>query len=192
MKKLIAALALFAMLTGCVTKAGPAYIPYNEIPPDYTLENAKDDGLVVFENGSVTSGQPVWDAFIENTERGVRCNVRLAMYYTLGDPSRYSLEHYLEIKNNYPVMYIQDLNYDGSVYTLYSVEDGNEYLVRYQFLKRFVESSPPANAIYTQREMYILVNDDTVTWERIYHGMISSRFGDFIDHRTVYSKYDYK
>ena len=166
-------------------------IPYKEIPQDYSLDNAKSDNLVVYENGNITSGQTVWDTFIEKTDYRKPCVVRLGFYYTLDDPSRYSPEHYEEIKDDFPVLYVMDLSYDGTTYTLYSIEDGIEYSPQFRYLKHFTEESPPISAIYTKREIYILVNDNEVTWEQIQRGLASSQIGDFIDHRTVYSKYTY-
>jgi hypothetical protein len=37
-----------------------------------------------------------------------------------------------------------------------------------------------------------LVNDDTITWEDIWNGMISSEFGAGVKHAEVFNKYDYK
>ena len=175
-----------------VTDIEADYIPYKEIPPNYSLENAKNDNIVVYENGNITSGQSIWDTFVAKAETRTPCAVRLGFYYTLDDPSRYSPEHYEEIKGDYPVLYILDLSFGGDIYTLYSVEDGIEYSPQYRYLKQFTEESPPISATFTKREMCILVNDNEVTWEQIQHGMFSSQFGDYIDHRTVYSKYTYK
>jgi len=192
MRKTFALFIFLVVLTGCGSSNTSDYIPYKEIPKGYTLENAKTDNLVVYEDGCITSGQSVWDSFLEKTGKNESCIVRLAYYYTLGDPSRYSPEYYNEIKDDYPVLYIMDLSFDGTSYTLYSVEDGVEYTPQYRFLKRFTEESPPISATYSKREMYILLNDDEVTWEQIQQGMFSSKSGDYIDHRVVYSKYTYK
>ena len=192
MKKSFALLMLLVVLTGCSLNKASNYIPYKEIPQEYTLENAIADNLVVFEDGSITSGQSVWNAFIEKTDDKKSCVVRLAYYYTLGDSSRYSPEHYEEIKDNYPVLYIMDLSFDGITFTLYSIEDGEEYIFYYRYLMPFTDDSPPTSATYTKREMYILVNDSEVTWKQIQHGMFSSQFGDYIDHWVVYSEYSYK
>ena len=192
MKKLFVCLMLIIILTGCSDSDVFEHLPYKEIPRDYSLEDAKRDKLVVYENGDITAGQSIWDEFIEKTEDKEPCAVRLGFYYTLDDPSFYSPEYYEEIKDDYPVLHILDLSYDGKTYILYSIEDGEEYIFQYEYLRQFVESSPPEFATYTKREMYVLVNDDEVTWGDIRHGMFSSRWGDAIDHRVVYSKYTYK
>jgi len=167
------------------------YIPYAELPPDYTLENAKDDHLVVFENGNITSGQDIWDAFLQEIEQGKQCMVRLAFYYSL-DNQNIDPDYYEKIKDDYPHLFIQDLSFDGQVYTLYSVEDGKEYAFQYKYLKKFYETSPVySTAEYSEAIRYVLINDNEVTWEQIIKGMLSSRMGQQIDHKTVYSKIIY-
>ena len=191
MKKMLALLILFPILVGCNSNKNLDYKPSEKIPPDYSLENAKNDGLVVHENGNITSGQSTWDLFLEKTENNEPYIVRLAFYYTL-ENQNISPELYEEIKDDYPVLYIQDLIFDGKTYTLYSVEDGEEYITQFKYLIQLTDASPPTTATFIKREMYVLVNNDEVTWEQIQHGMISSRFDDYIGHRIVYSKYTYK
>ena len=166
------------------------YIPYAEIPEDYSLENAKNDNLVVFEDGDITSGQEAWDKFMEIIEQGKSYAVRLAFYHTLdGQGITPAHEQYEELKNDYPHLSIQDLVFNRRIYTLYYVEDGKEYRFNYKYLKRFVETSPKETIPYREIIRYVLVNDKEVTWKQIGSGMLSSRFGAWIDHQTVYKKY---
>jgi len=167
------------------------YIPYADIPSDYTLENAKDDQLVVFENGNITSGQDIWDVFLQEIEQGKQCMVRLAFYYTL-DNQNIDPDYYEEIKDDYPHLFIQDLSFDGQIYTHYSVEDGKEYAFQYKYLKKFHETPPAYSTVeYSETIRYVLINDNEVTWEQIFRGMVSSAMGQYIDHKTVYSKIIY-
>jgi hypothetical protein len=178
-------------VTACKNDEGivNAYIPYAEIPGNYSLENAKSDNLVVFEDGDITSGQAVWDEFIKITERRKSYAVRLAFYYTLdGQGITPAHEQYEEIKDDYPQLFIQDLTFDGRIYILYSVEDGKEYRFKYKYLKKFFEVFLRETVPYRETIRYVLVNDKEVTWEQIVHGMFSSRFGDWIDHKLVYIK----
>ena len=180
------------VVTACENTSGIVndYIPYAEIPEDYSLENAKNDNLVIFEDGDITSGQAVWDEFMENTEQGKSYAVRLAFYYTLdGQGITPAHEQYEEIKSDYPALFIQDLTFNRKTYTLYSVENGKEYTFKYKYLKRFVEASPKEAVPYRETIRYVLVNDKEATWEQIISGMLSSRFGAWIDHKTVYTKY---
>ena len=88
MKKAAALLLCLLILSSCEGRddyinTGINYIPYKEIPADYSLADAKADGLVVHENGDITSGQSVWDSFLSDTESGIPSMVRLGFYYTL-------------------------------------------------------------------------------------------------------------
>ena len=145
----------------------PGYIPYGEIPAGYSLADAKADGCVVFEELRITSGQAVWDAFVNQSACKKPCFVRLAFYYA-------------------PDLYIHDLAYDGNEYSLSSVEDGRSYRFIYKYLIKCTGTPSSPYAAFSEYTRYVLVNDDTVTWERIERGMLSARSGDSIDHKTVY------
>ena len=82
-KALIAALLLLA----AAAYGQPRQTPLSKLPSDYSLEQAKADGCVVYEDLDVTQGQEQFAGFAERAARGETCAVRLANYYTLGDPS---------------------------------------------------------------------------------------------------------
>ena len=167
------------------------YIPYGKIPESYTVDDAIVDNCVVFEDLDIVAGQSVWDEFLEKTQAGKKSMVRLAFNYTLGDPSRYAPELFLEIKDDYPLLYICDLSFDGEKYTIYYTENDKVYSSDYEYLLRF-EGEPQSNsALYSRYIKYALLNDDTVTWAEIEKGLVSSQFGAYIDHYTVYSDYIY-
>lgn len=162
------------------------YIPYEQLPADYNLEDAKSDGCVVFENLQLTSGDEVWQKFIEKTQTGEPTMLRLAYYYTL-DSQNVSEEHFTEIKDNYPVLYIQDLSFDGETYHLYYTEDKQTYEYEYPYLVRYSGTPNNDTAIYSQYVRYFLVRDKDVTFEQIEHGWFSSQSGDRIDCVAVYT-----
>lgn len=98
-----ALVGLFALMLGGCALGGKnmSDTPIDKIPKSYTLDDAKKDGCVVFEDMRLTSGGSVWENFVEKTEKGRPAKVRLAKYYTLNDPSRYSPELYEKIKDDY-------------------------------------------------------------------------------------------
>ena len=161
-------------------------VPLEELPEDYTVEQAKADGCVVHEGGDVTTGQKAWEAFAETVSAGKAASVRLASYYTLGDPSRYDPEYYESVKDDYPKLFIQDLTYDGAAYTLRWFEEDGEIIETYQCLMRYEGEAESPHATYDSYVRYVLTNDDSVTWEKLVWGMLSSRFGDYIPHHQVY------
>ena len=194
MKKFNVALLLAALiLTGCADKNKNLFVPLEELPAGYTVENARADGCVIMENGDVTSGQYFWDSFVEQTKRDKDAYVRYCHYYTLKDPSRYSPEHYEEIKDEYPKMYVHDLTYnaDTDTYTVRWFEDENEIKKEYKYLMKYEDEPESPTATYTSCTRYVLTDDNTVSWDDITYGMYSSQFGDYIDHLTVYNDYIY-
>ena len=182
MKRLLTILLCLFLLSACgiSTKHIINSVPYNEIPQNYSLEDAKNDGVVVYEDYDITAGQAVWDKFIAETEKGNSCDIRLMFYYTMdGQGITPAHEQYEEIKDDYPGFHIQDLSFDGSLYKLYWVEEGQEYTRKYEYLKRFEDASVIR---------YFLVHDNSVTWEQIVQSMFSSQLEDLSDWHTVYSK----
>ena len=191
MKKYIFFILIIFALSSCGDKITPAadYIPYEQIPDNYSLDDAKADDCVVYENGNITSGQIIWDSFIAQTRP---CMVRLAFYYTLGEPERYDPAHYEEIKYDYPVLYIQDLKFVGSSYNLSWSEGEQEYSFDYKYMKKFTGEPSSSTAIFSDYIYYVLLNDDTVdTWAQIERSMFSSHSVDFIDYKRVYSYLNY-
>lgn len=185
MKRLFIAVILCALtLTSCAMKIKTEYVALEDIPDSYTLEDANEDGCVIFENGDITHGQERWDKFAASVPNE-KASVRLAYYYTL---DHYDDEEYYEsVKDEYPKLFVEDLSYDGEYYTLRWFEDGEELVHRYKYMLRFEGDAPTEHATYERYVHYVLVNDNTVTWEQLQWGILSSYMGDYIPHHTVYT-----
>jgi len=172
-----------ALDAGTEEKSG--YVPYDQLTGDYSLENAKADNCVVFENSRLTSGSKAWREFIDKTEAGEKAFVRLAYYYTL-DSQRVSPELYEEIKDDYPKLFIKDLSFDCENYHLYYAEGEKEYESEYPYMMHY-SGKARSGAAFSRYDCYILVRDKNVTYEQIEKGMLSSILGDQIDHVSVYT-----
>ena len=168
------------------------YMPYGKIPKSYSINDAIADNCVVYDDLDIVSGQSVWDDFLEKSDDGKSCMVRLAFNYNLGDPAWYEPELFAEIKDDYPMLLVQDLSFDGEKYSLFYTEEDKVYSFEYDYLKRFEGEPHSGTAEYAEYVIYALVNDDTATWDEIEKGKVSSQFGAYIDHQTVYSDYIYK
>lgn len=184
-KQFIILLAFLLLLPACSKK--DTRISLTQLSDDYSLEDAKADNCVVFEDSDITSGQPVWDDFITATKKDKTATVRLAYYYSLGDSSHYSKELYEELKKKYPVLFIKDLSFDGKSYTLEGVEDGQLISKKYEYLMKYEGQPRSTTAIFSEYTYYVLVHDKSLTWEYIEDRMLSSQSDAFIDHFTVYS-----
>lgn len=71
------------LLAACAPeRAGLTLTSLEKMSDSYTLEKAKADHVVVYEDMDITSGQEVWDRFMVETTKGESASVRLAFYYT--------------------------------------------------------------------------------------------------------------
>lgn len=189
-KSIITLLVLIILLTACSRNG--AKTPIDQLPEDYTLVDAKSDHCVVFEDDDITCGQSAWDKFVLATTKGKPATVRLAYYYTLGKPSQYSKEYYEDIKEDYPVLYIKDLRFDVEKYMIESVEDNKLISKEYKYLVKYEGEPNSTTATFSKYKYYVLVNEQTITWDDIEHGMFSSQFDDWIDHDRVYTDLVFK
>ncbi len=162
-----------------------------QLPDDYSLENARADNCVVFENGDITSGQSEWDRFIKATEKGEADSVRLGFYYTL-DPSRVAPEYYEEVKDEYPVLYMVDLSYSGEKYAIESFQEGAQICREYRHLMKYEGEPSSRYAAFSSYTFYVLIDDSSLTWEDIERRMLSSDAEDWIDYYLVYSDLVFK
>ena len=190
-RRALAALTCVFLLAGCGRQQPAPLPPLEELPADYSLEQAREDGCVVHEDGDIASGQEAWEDFLKASSAGKAAAVRLVSYYTLDDPSRYVPDYYESIKDDYPLLYVSDLTFDGKVYTVSSLEDGERLERTFSCLKYFEAEAETPGAVYDSYIRYVLVNDDAVTWEQLMHGVHSSRFGDYIPFCSVYTDYIY-
>lgn len=162
------------------------YSPSKRSDPD-ALQAAKDNGNVVTENGDVTCGQKIWQDFVQATRKGKPASVKISHYYTL-DPESCSAQYYEVYKEDYPVIYGQELFYDGNHYMLRFKEGGEEYAKDYRYLMHYTDDAAGKNTSGHSFSRYVLTNDDTVTWEDLWKGMVSSQMSDAIDHYVILDK----
>jgi hypothetical protein len=189
-------LALLSVLTSCGQKDAPTDLDAYQMDrsAEQILKQVKRDGFVVMEDGDVSVGQEIWRDFYDTARQGKSASVKLATYHTL-ENQNVSEEYYEEHKDEYPVIYLAELSYDGRSYTYRSRNglDGQNGFVRtYPYLVRYEDIPKSETATYTVCERYVLVHDADVTYDRLQYGLYSSQMGDYIDHFDVYSDYQYK
>ncbi len=184
-KRMFAALLFLLLLSSCGVNLEP--LPFEELPEDYSLERAKDDGCLVTEDGAVTSGQEAWEEFLNAAEAGKAASVRLCSYYTLDDPSRYDPDYYESVKDDYPMMFLKDLSYDGERFTTLSYEEGQRHEETYSFLRRREQTAPSSGVKIIQ---YIITDDAESSLEKIGSQLYSSSFSpeDWIPFDIVYQE----
>lgn len=196
-KKLFVVVAVLfvATLFGCSSQKNYNANDLKSLTNNYTLEQAREENCLVMEDGSVTSGQDIFDDFLAKTENKEPASIRVVKYYTL-DKSTVSPELYEQEKDKYPVMCITDVIYKNGTFTTYSYENLDDELFEKTF-KYMVKDEYIANpqATFTTSLNYILVNDKNVTYDKIMSSMLSSTCSDNdtdLSNFIVYQKRNYK
>ena len=149
--------------------------PLESLPELYSGEQAMIDGCLVTRDGEVSENLDVLMDFVETTSRGEPGFIRIVNWY-YGEESYYTAE---------------DLTFDGSKYILEWIEDGRRQSRSYRYLKHFSGEKERENMAYDAYEHYVLVNDNSISWQQIWEGLISSQYGAAIDHWTICSDYIY-
>ena len=149
------------------------------------LEAARAAGLVIMEEGRLTDGQEAWAEFYGKTQRGEPASIHVAHYYTL-DPERTAPGTYEAYSQDYPALYIDELEYDGEQFVLRTESEVKVY----EYLMKYTGSNNAVSWLeideYTH---YVLTHDNTVTWEQLWNGLVSSVYGAYIDHYTICSEF---
>lgn len=151
------------------------------------LQDAKELDHVVLENGEPTHGQDRWHEFYDMTQKHRAASVTIAAYYTL-DPANCDERYYEAYKEDYPALYLLHLSYDGEQYTLRWEENGQELVRQYEYLMRYETQMGSTYSKDAPKTVirYVLTHDNNVSWDDLWQGMISSQFGAYIDHHTIY------
>lgn len=189
--KILLMLLMLIVLTSCGNDISKE-TSLEELPSDFSLQDAKKSGCVVHEDGDITDGEEIWEAFLAKVENREPATVRIADYYTL-DEEKCDPEYYESVKDEYPKLYFKDLFYDGESYTIKWFEEGKEYSQTYKYMNKYVEKPASSTATFEYAINYVLVNDETISsYEEIMMSLASSQSGVAIPHHTVYSDYIYK
>lgn len=166
-------------------------ITAEKVPEDYTLEDALAEDLVIIADGDVMNGQEKWEAFVETTSKGEPASIKVVHYFTLGDKSLYDEAFYESIKDEYPQLFVFYLGYNGEKYTVAHYEGDQLYMKSYKYLMRY-EGEPVPSATFSRYVRYVLIDDNTVTWDDIWRGLLSSQSNAAIDHTCIYDDLEYE
>ena len=156
---------------------------------DEALEASKKGSVVVIEGMKCTAGDEIWDKFYQTVSHGKAASVLCAHYYVL-DKERVTEELYEAEKDMYPMLFFDKLEYDGDMFTVTtrkSTEKEIDYEESFKYLMHYTGDAP-VQANFSSYDYYVLVDDQTVTWDEIVAGMISSssQFGAWVKHHSVY------
>jgi hypothetical protein len=146
-------------------------IPLNELPELYSGEQAMIDGCFVTTDGVARENKELFQDFAVCSWNGMPGVIRTVNWH-YGEDSYWSA---------------YDLSFDGNVYTLTTLE--NKYTFRY--LKQFTGEKAWEGADHDAFDYYVLVNDDSVTFEDIMSGKLDMSDLENPAHWTVYADFIY-
>lgn len=162
---------------------------------DEGLELAREAGAVILENARCTANKERMEEFYERARAGQSLSLLLAHYYTI-DPEGMTPEAYEREKDDYPKLFFMLLESihgeEGEGYRLRVRQSGeaepetDEYA---PYLMHYLSDLGNTPSSFALCDQYVLVNDDTVTWEQIEHGMLSADFRDQIPHYSVFTDF---
>lgn len=149
------------------SELGETITPLESLPADYSLEDATNDNCVVYSDFDVIHGKEFFDSFLANVKYNSPTNVRLVFHYSESSS-----------------VYVQDLYFNGTTYTLRQMDNGVERLDSYKYLMTYTDAEDGSTAYLR----YVLTNDNTVSYSDLVRGLLSSKYGDYIPHATVYQQ----
>lgn len=148
-------------------------LPLEALPERYSAEDAARDGCFVQRNGVANDNKAQFQSFYARTQSSKASFIRV-VDWSVGDLPDF----------------IYDIHFDGSLYTVTWLENGKRESRQFQYLKYFTgKKEAHSSAGYDAYEHYVLVNDNSLTWERIQESMHSSPENVTIDYMRVYSDY---
>ena len=148
------------------------YIPLEDLPEIYSAEQAMLDGCFVMTDGVARENKELFKQFVICCWNGIPGMIRTVNWH-YGEDSHWS---------------VYDLSFDGNGYTLTTPE--NTYTFRY--LKQFTGEKAWEGADHDAFDYYILVNDDSVTFEDIMSGKLDMNDWQNPAHWTVYADLIYR
>jgi len=151
------------------------YVAYNSI------NEAILDGCVAMVNGDAVVGQEQWKNFVETTQSGLPDSIRLVEYNTLTTPDNYDPSNFQDVFQDYPVLTVHDLAFDGTGYTLRSYSGGTVRESSWDYMTQYSQVNW-GNQNYTN--YFVLANMPDLSWED-YTGSIAVSFTP-IRSRPVY------
>ncbi len=116
---------------------------------------AKTGNWVVFNDAFVTAGEDIWNSFYEKCSQGTPASVNIVNYY----PSRSAIFLTTIVYNRGQFEQYTEARSGGYTNFLYSKY---KYIIKYDG-----EPLNKESAIHNREEVYILVNDDTLTYPKI-------------------------
>ena len=154
-------------------QVGP--IPLEELPENYSAEQAAIDGCLVCPEGNPRDNIETFQEFAEACMEGQPGWFRIVHWYYGEDP------YYIA----------EDITFDGNNYTVKYVESNVGIVVtspEYPYLKHFTGDKEEERFPYDAYEHYVLVKDNEITWQEIFDGKYQGKWRPIFQNYIYYPK----
>ena len=154
-------------------QVGP--IPLEELPENYSAEQAAIDGCLVCPDGNPRDNIEAFLEFAEACMEGQPGQFRIVHWYYGEDP------HYIA----------EDIIFDGNNYTVKYIESNIGIVVtspEYPYLKHFTGEKEEERFPYDAYDHYVLVKDNDITWQEIFDGKYQGNWRPIFQNYIYYPK----
>ncbi|MCR4677627.1 MAG: hypothetical protein K5679_02600 [Lachnospiraceae bacterium] len=177
-----------------------------EVAPFHAVDKSEIEAVamsdaVLLVNGSVESGQELWNAFYSMVDNHMPTSIIIGYCYTQSKNLSYDLA--VATDGDYPSLYLNKITYDGCQFVIEPVHrvDG-EYVVQeiegydspteyFKYLRHFEGEARFPFMTYSYYDIYILTDNDTATLEEMEDSRIVN-YDEAIWYREVYGEYTWK
>jgi len=148
------------------------YTGFYDLPLNYTIEDAKDDGYFVTQNLEIIENNNMWDSFVATSLRRKNTSIRMIHFFTESTASPY----------------FSDLFYEDGYYYLFDSSSGNQEKQPYLYLLTL--EGKFGNPL-KDSSVVVLTNDDTLTFDKVMKVILSSNM-DYIESVSPFKILMYK
>jgi len=133
------------------------YTGFSDLPKNYTIEAAEDDGYFVTKDLTFAANKDVWDKFVKTSSQKENTSIRIVSFFT-------------EDKKG---PYFKDLFYQDGYYYLYdssATTEKKEEKVPFSYMLVLKQD---LSDYWKPLSMIVLTNDKTLTFEKLDKAMLS-------------------
>jgi len=131
------------------------YAGFSNLPPNYTVEDAKKDGYVVEQDSIMIANKEVWDTFVQNAAQGNNEAVRMVSFLSDGisSPS------------------FRDLYFHDGYYYLFDSSSDKQDVQKFSYLLTL--EGQFGNPLKDSR-VVVLTNDNKINFNAVMKSLLSS------------------
>lgn len=146
-------------------KANNDVFPYpSDMDITQIFEDVQNNAWVVYQDSDIVSGIELWNEFCDKTSRGESAYVLQAQYYV-------NL-----LDRGSPIIYLSKLSYDGNTFKYVIQSHGEEKDVYREYEYKYLIKYDKNN-----KYIYILVDDNTYTYDQLMNSLFYSDSSKNID-----------